>query len=185
MTRPALLALGLLALHATAGALDLTALQRLLQSAPVQTVGFSELRESPWLAAPIESRGTLRAGPDSLEKHVESPREETWRLLSDRMEWVGPRGEGAKHVPFSRAPAVGALAQALRAALAGELLPLERDFQLALRGDAAQWSLELVPRDAATARRIEQLELHGEGPRLRRIVVIERQGERTTTSLNP
>lgn len=184
MTRLALLLLGL-ALHATAGAFDLPALQRLLQSAPVQAVSFSELRESPWLATPVESRGTLRAAPDGLEKHVESPREETWRLLSDRMEWVGPRGEGAKQVPFSRAPAVGALAQALRAALAGELLPLERDYRFALRGDAAQWSLELVPREAAMARRIEQLELHGEGSRLRRIVIIERQGERTTTRLNP
>ena len=43
-------------------------LQRLLQSVPAGDMRFQEQRQSPWLAAPVESRGVVRSLPQGLEK---------------------------------------------------------------------------------------------------------------------
>ena len=182
------LAFGLLLAYGaavSAQVLTVPALQQLLQSAPMRTVPFHELRESPWLPTPVESRGTLYAGSDRLEKRVESPRRETWRLMADRMEWIGPDGVGAKPILYSRSPAVGALSDALRRVVAGDLLVLETDFVIAVRGDEAGWTAKLQPRGEPAIRHIEHLEIHGRGTRLTQISIVERQGERTTTYLQP
>jgi hypothetical protein len=168
-----------------ANALTVPELQRHLQSAPVQAVPFHELRESPWLATPVESRGTMSSSSKRLEKRVLAPRQETWRLLSDRMEWVGPDGVASKQILFSDAPAVAALADALRHVVAGDLLALERDFNIELRGSEQSWDVRLLPRSAVAVRHLDSLELQGTGGRLQVIVVVERSGERTTTRLYP
>jgi len=169
----------------TAHALTVSELQRLLQSASVPVVSFHELRESPWLAAPAESRGTMHSSAERLEKRVEAPRQETWRLLPDRMEWLGPDGVRGKQIPFSEAPAVAALANALRRIVAGDLLALERDFSIELHGDARLWDILLLPRSVEVARHLDHLALQGAGARLQVIVVVEREGARTTTRLHP
>jgi hypothetical protein len=160
-------------------------LQRLLQAAPRPTVAFQEVRESPWLAAPVTSRGTMRSTPQSLEKHVESPREETWRLLPDRVEWVGPGGGAPKQITFSQAPALAALSEVMRRVVAGDIVALQRDFRIELSGDKAVWRAHLQPRAADVARYLESVELQGAAGRLQVIIVVERQGERTTTRLLP
>ena len=183
------LAFVLLSLCAGTGgchALTLTDLERLLQSAATtQPVPFHEVRESPWLAAPAESRGTLHSNPGRLEKRVESPRQETWLILEDRMEWTGPNGAGSKRILFSGAPAVAALAQALRSVIAGELVALEKNFRIEIRGDERLWTAQLLPLGAEVARSLDHLELRGSGGQLQVIIVAERQGERTTTRLRP
>jgi len=164
-------------------ALTVAELERLLQSAAAtQAVPFHEVRESSWMSAPAESRGTLRSAPGRLEKRVESPRQETWLILEDRMEWTGPDGE-SKQVLFSGAPGVAALAQALRSAVAGELVALEKSFRIEIRGDERMWTAQLVPRASEVARSLDHLELRGAGSQLQVIVVAEREGERTTTRL--
>jgi hypothetical protein len=168
----------------TARAMTPAELQRLLQSRPARAVAFDEVRESPWLAAPLQSRGTLSPGRESLEKHVSSPREETWRLWPDRMEWVGPDGAVTRQVQFSAAPALGALADTLRRAVAGDLIGLERDFRLQLGGDERLWTVQLEPRAAELARHLDHLELQGTGAQLQVIIIVERSGERTTTRLH-
>lgn len=174
------------AVAAAAEALTVAELERLLRAAPAEpAVPFEERRESPWLAAPIESRGTLHAGPDRLEKRVTAPREETWRLLADRMEWVGAGGGAPKQILFRDAPAVGLLAGALRRVLAGELLALESAFRIELRGDPQDWTAILKPRSVDAAGQLDHLELRGRGARLQTIVVVERRGERTITRLDP
>ena len=166
--------------------LTVTELQHLLQSAPSeQAVPFHEVRESPWLATPVESRGTLHSHPERLEKRVETPRQETWVILADRMEWMGPNSVGSKQVLFSGAPAVAALAEALRRVIAGDLVALERDFRIEIRGDARLWTAQLQPRRPEVARSLDYLELRGAGALLQVIIVAESQGDRTTTRLRP
>jgi hypothetical protein len=170
---------------AAASALTVPELQALLRTAPIRSIPFNELRESPWLAVPIESRGTLHSTPESLEKRILTPRQETWRLLVDRMEWVDRDGVAVKHVLYSEAPAVAALANALRHVVAADLVSLTRDFQVELAGDERQWTAQLQPREATVGRYLDHIELQGTGPRLQVIIVVERQGERTTTRLQP
>lgn len=173
------------AVMGVAHALTVPELQRYLKSMPVQAVPFEESRESPWLAAPVESRGTMYSSSERLEKRVVAPRQETWRILPDRMEWVGPDGVASKQIMLRDAPAVAALANALRHVVAGDLIALERDFSIELKGNEQLWTVRLEPLGAAASRELESLELQGTGGRLQVIVVVERSGERTTTRLYP
>lgn len=168
-----------------AHALTAGELQQLLQGAPKAQARYEETRESPWLSSPVTTRGILRATPQVLEKRVESPREETWRLLEDRAEWIGPGGAGRKQILFSQAPALQVLADVSRRATAGDLAALARDFNIVVRGDERVWSVQLQPRTPEVSRQLESVELQGTGNRLRVLIVVERRGERTTTRLLP
>jgi hypothetical protein len=169
----------------TAHALTPMELQRLLQSAARPTLKFQEVRESPWLAAPVTSSGTLRSTPDALEKRVESPRPEVWRLLADRVEWQGAGEGGVKQIRHADVPALAALSDVMRRVVAGDLVALQRDFDIAVSGDERVWRVLLKPKNPSVARQLEQVELQGTGALLQVIIVVERQGERTTTRLQP
>jgi hypothetical protein len=169
---------------AFAQAFSVEHLQRLLQQAPHADVLFTEMRESRWLAAPIESSGTMRSNALMLEKRVERPRPETWRILSDRMLVTAPGSDGVKDVMLDQAPAAAALANMLRRVMAGDLEALNKDFQLELSGDEREWTLQLTPRHPDVARQLKQITLQGAGRRLAVIVIQESQGDRTTTHLH-
>ena len=160
-------------------------LQRLLQSAPLVETPFHEQRQSPWLASPVQSRGIVRSLPQGLEKQIESPKRETWRLLPDRLEWTGPDGIGNKQIFFSKAPALAALSDAIRHVVAGDLLTLERDFNITLQGSSKLWTARLQPHTAEVARYLDHLEMQGTGSQLLVLIVVERKGERTTTQFYP
>ena len=170
----------------TAYALTANELQQLMQSAPpAADIPFYEQRQSPWLTAPVESWGVVRSLPQGLEKQVESPKQETWRLLPDRLEWQGSAGGGSKQILFSKAPALAVLSDAIRHVVAGNFLALERDFNVSVQGDAKQWTAHLQPQTAEVARYLEYLEIQGSGSQLLVLVVVERKGERTTTRFSP
>jgi hypothetical protein len=182
----------------SAQALTTGELQRLLQSAPAVDIPFVEQRQSPWLPEVLESRGIVRSLPQGgLEKQVESPKQEIWRLLPDRMEWrslAPPAGTGgntgnasntSKQILFSKAPALGVLSDAIRHVVAGDFPALERDFKVVVQGDAKQWTAHLQPQSTEAIRYLDRLEMQGSGSRLLTLVVVERKGERTTTRFYP
>ena len=176
----------LLAWSAIAAAQPITVagLQRLLQEAPKRELRFHETRESPWLAVPVEASGSMKSSATMLEKQVEHPRRETWRILDDRLQLITPASTTAKQFMFSEAPAVAALAGALRHVMAGDLQALDKDFRLMLGGDERLWTLQLTPRRQDIARFLKELELQGTGPHVQVIVIVESQGDRSTTRLS-
>lgn len=167
---------------AAAQAFDTAALQRLLQDAPRQPVRFTETRESPWLDAPSQASGTMRIQGTVLEKRVERPRRETWRILEDRMQQV-PESGPPREIRFADVPAMAALAHAMRSTLSGDLQALERDFRPTLTGQPQQWTLQLAPRRPELAKSLKQIELRGTQGRVQAIEIVESRGERTTTQL--
>jgi hypothetical protein len=169
---------------ACAATLTPEGLQRLLRSRPPHSVTFVEQRESPWLSAPVSSRGTLRMTGTALEKHVESPRQEDWRMLPDRLQWSGPGG-AHKEILFSQVPALAPLSDVMRNVVAGELVPLQRDFRIELNGDESAWRALMTPRTPEVSRLLESVELQGTGGQLQVIIIVERGGQRTTTRLGP
>lgn len=182
------LMLVLMLTHGSSGialAFELPDLQRLLQAAPAKPIAFSEVRESPWLAAPVESRGFLESRPGVLEKRVVVPRQEVWRMLPDRLDYRAAGDTGGKQILFSQAPAVATLADTLRRVVAGDLQSLERNFRVTLKGSERAWSVHLQPLGGEAARYLDYLELEGVGAALLVISVVDRQGERTTTRLYP
>jgi hypothetical protein len=168
---------------AAAQPITVAGLQRLLLEAPKRELRFRETRESQWLSAPVVSGGSMTSSATMLEKKVEYPRRETWRIRDDRMELIVPGSTAARSLMFSEAPAVAALADALRHVMAGDLQALDKDFRLLPGGDERQWTLRLTPRRHDLARFLQQLELQGTGPHVQVIVVLESQGDRTTTRL--
>jgi hypothetical protein len=183
---PLRLALAALALAAAGPAaaqpLDAATLQRLLQSSARHDLRFTESRESKWLGTPVLSSGSMSASPAMLEKRVEQPRRETWRILKDRMSVTDDTGV-TKEFLFDEVPAVAALANAMRNAVAGDVAALRTDFRLHVDGDERLWTVELKPRRADVSRYLSQIELQGSRGRLQAIVVLETQGDRTITRL--
>ena len=177
--------LALLAMAGLAHALTVAELQALLRAAPKPDVPYVETRESPWLSSPVTTRGTLHVTPQVLEKRVQQPRQETWRMLADRVEWQGAGPAERKQILVSQAPALQALADVTRRAVAGDLVALERDFRITVTGDERVWSAQLQPRTSLVSRQLDTVELQGTGGQLRVLVVTERQGERTTTRILP
>ncbi|MDB5820103.1 MAG: hypothetical protein JWQ11_3743 [Rhizobacter sp.] len=165
---------------------DADALQRLLQASPRPEVRFTESRESPWLSAPAVSSGTLSMQPGLLEKRVQTPRRETYRLLADRMQVESVGRDQAvivKELSFKEAPAVAALAHSLRLVMAGDLAALREHFDLTVSGEARLWSVRLVPRRTSISRTLQQIDMQGSYGQLMVIVTQEARGERTTTRL--
>lgn len=160
-------------------------LKHLLQSSARNSISFAETRESPWLAVPAEARGTMHSTSGVLEKRVATPRAETWRILADRVEYVGVGETSSKQILFSKAPAMAVLATALRNVVSGDLSALEREFRIELHGDRGAWTARLSPTSGETMRYLDHIELQGAGSELRMIIIVERQGERTTTRLFP
>jgi hypothetical protein len=179
-TLMAVLALGNAAF---AQAINAATLQRLLQSTPRQDVRFTESRESPWLSAPVSSSGVLSASPTMLEKRVEQPRRETWRILEDRMQWSSPGSGATKDILFTEVPAAAALANAMRNAMAGDLAALDKDFQLVFSGDERLWTVQMKARRPEVSRQLKQLELQGSQGRLQVLIIEEAKGDRTITRL--
>lgn len=165
--------------------ITVASLQQLLKQAPSRELRFHETRESPWLSAPAQSSGRMKSTATMLEKNVEQPRRETWRILSDRMQLSVPGTAEVKEIMLADAPAVAVLAHALRHTMAADLHALEADFTLVPGGDQRLWTLRLTPRRPEVARLIHQLELQGSGALLQAIVVLEDQGVRTITRLSP
>jgi hypothetical protein len=159
-------------------------LQRLIVPNARAAVNFDEVRESPWLAAPVVSKGSMQVTADGLEKRVNSPKHETWRLLSDRVEWQSADGR-VSQIPYTRAPALGALAGVMRRVIAGDVVGLQKDFDMQLAGDEHAWRAQLVPRDAQIRSQLESIEVQGTGGAIQVLVVVDRQGEKTTTRLQP
>jgi hypothetical protein len=68
-------------------------------------------------------------------------------------------------------------------ATGGVLAALDKEFRLSVGGDERVWTLQLTPRRPEVSLYLKQLDLQGSRGRLQVIVVLESQGDRTTTRL--
>lgn len=167
-----------------AQAMTVLMLQRLVQAEAVRQVAYHETRESPWLTTPVVSSGTLHDMGGYLEKRVATPRRETWRLWPDKIEWVDADGGRSKVIGHDKAADLAALSHLMRRVVAGDFTGLERDYLIDISGNESLWSARLTARRSDAIRAVNHVELQGTAGRLQVIVVVERQGERTTTRLH-
>lgn len=185
--RRALLALALAACCAP-GAADeafgLPALMRALASVPRAEARFTEVRRMQVLSAPLELRGTLRyVRPDSLERQVQTPYEETIRIEGGRVSVDNPARGVRRSYALAALPAAYAMVESLRATLAGDATALERHYWLKLAGTRESWLLTLTPRDAGLADMLAEVRLHGAEARITRIEYDEAPGDRTVITI--
>jgi outer membrane lipoprotein-sorting protein len=178
------LALVLAVLPHTAHAFDIDELMTMMGRVETSSVAFEETKQVATLTAPIVRRGTLRyVRPDRLQMHVVTP-------FFERMDIVGnvltiETKRGVRQIDLAGEPGAAAWVAGIRATLAGDQSSLARHFTLQLSGQAARWTLTLLPLDPALARVIQRITVDGEQAQLNRIEVDEREGDRTVLVVQP
>jgi Outer membrane lipoprotein carrier protein LolA-like len=172
------LLLALMMQPVAASAFDMTELMALMGRVETSSVAFQETKYVSTLTAPIVRRGTLRyVRPDRLEMRVETPYFERMDIVGNMLTIESKRG--LRQVDLAGEPGPAAWVAGIRATLAGDRPTLARHFAFELRGQAARWTLSLMPLDPALSGVIQRIAIDGEQAQMTRIEVEERMGDRT------
>ena len=160
------------------GALTLPELMRRMAASPGVEARFREIRELELLAAPLESRGRLYfVPPDRLARFTTEPAPSALIVDGERLVYR----EGDEDYDLSRNPAARAFAENLMALFRGDLERLESLYRTAFRADGTRWRLVLSPRSSPMDRVIASLTLRGDDTGLEQVVLLDTDGNRTTT----
>ncbi|HEU4486010.1 MAG TPA: LolA-related protein [Povalibacter sp.] len=135
-------------------------ISRLARPAPA-SVDFTEIRFSPLLRTPVIVSGTLGyEGADTLDRHVVTPYREDTQIRGNAVK-VRREGEPERSFALKRAPELQGLLSAFAAMLGGDHAAVERTFEIATSGTDDAWSIELTPRDARLAKRVQTIRIDG------------------------
>ena len=182
--RVALLLLLGAVLPAFADSDSLDALMRSLAANPGGHLRFVERKFIALLDAPVESSGTLvYRPPQRLERHTEHPQPESMILDGDTL--LLERGDRQLRLDLASHPEIGTLVDSIRHTLAGDRAALERTYELTLDGDAALWTLRLVPRASALLTQLRQITVSGHHGQVRSIAILQADGDRSELTLMP
>lgn len=182
-----------LALHAPGasaqptGAFDLTALLLKIGKIAPSRVMFHERKFLRQLEGPVDSSGELLFEPPAtLTMRTLVPKVETMRV--DGQTLTLERGRLQRTLQLADHPEISVYVEPIRAVLAGDRAPLERGYWTELRGDAAQWKLQLTPKaDAAGGAPIavESLHLSGREGEVRQVEVHLTDGDYSVMNIEP
>ncbi len=163
-------------------------LQQLIESlAAVKTVNatFREQKELAILQKPLVMTGNLRnRSPDYLKKQTLQPQEESYEVNEDWLVIETPT-EGRRQFHLNGYPLIRAFVEAIRATLAGDLPALERYYQVQLQGQAAAWTLRLLPIDKEIADYVTAIIIHGHDNRVLSIETLETGGDHSLMTIEP
>jgi hypothetical protein len=164
--------LGLLLTPLPARAHDEAALVRImagLAAEPQHRATFTEDKAIPELDLPLPSEGTLRwSAPDSLEKHTTSPIEERIAVEAGRLTYERPDRGIRRDFSLEEQPEMGALVEAIRGTLAGDIAALRRHYEVdfGMQRDGS-WRMELVPLSLRVRGAVQRIVITGEGSEVR------------------
>jgi hypothetical protein len=171
-------------LAAAAGSDPLDALMQRLAARRHGHVTFTEVQYLAVLDRPLESSGELLfEAPDRLEKRILKPRHETLVLAHGVLS--ATRGQHTRSVELAAWPQIAPLLESIRATLCGDRAALEHIFSVQLEGDAARWTLRLVPRDADAARAVRAVLITGTGADLTTVEILGADGDRSLLTIGP
>lgn len=161
---------------ARAQSLDLLRLMQLLAASPAAEVAFTEKKFSNLLSAPVVSAGKLvYRRPDIVEKNIETPRKESYRFTGEEL--VMTRDGKERRIPLSSQPLLAAFAASLRGVLGGDIVLLQKHYELSLQGDEPSWRLDMTPIDEQTRRYVQRVTVSGRAGRVGQIEVRESSGD--------
>lgn len=181
----ALVAVALIGASSSASALTETELMTMLAGVTSSRARFVETRQSTMLKKPLVLSGRLiYRRPDRLEKHVQTPYQETIVIEGSRVLVMRQGSDSSRVVALPASGPAQALIESLRATLAGDLAALERHFTVGVAGTRGDWTLKLVPRDAALGAIVLSVGFAGSERRVQRIEVVEAGGDRTVTTIS-
>jgi Outer membrane lipoprotein carrier protein LolA-like len=160
---------------------DIKQLMQDLAAAPRTAIAFTETRHSSLLKEPLVTTGELRfSPPDTLERRVDAPFVERYRIQGDHMT-IERSGGTPRTLSLASQPLVANLVDTIRAMLSGDLSSLARLYRIELAGDHDHWALTLLPSDPAMVEFVASVHVIGHGSALARMEVVEPNGDRTVT----
>ena len=145
---------------------------------------FTERRYVPVLDAPVQSSGTLRfVAPDRIEKHTLAPRAESLVLAGDQL--TLQQGTRTRSLALGDLPDQGLAINSLRGTMAGDLAALRRGWNVELRGEHRQWTLELTPLASGVKQYIDAVQIDGRQDQIDRIEIRQADGVRSVMQITP
>ncbi len=166
-------------------AFGLNELTQLLRRDAPATANFHELQYRHILKEPIERRGELHFVPPALfEKRVLVPVSETYRIDGETLS-VSLPDRKTRQVSLRNQPLLGGLLLGFQAIISGKLDTLSPGFRTNVSGSAEAWQLDLKPTQPEVVRYIDAIHVTGRGSEPLRFEVLERNGDRTVTDIEP
>jgi hypothetical protein len=185
--RPAALLAAAALLGATAAPAADWGMERLMQElGQVQSARakFVERKQLAILSAPLESSGTLvYTAPGRLEKHTLAPRQESLVLERGRLILEDPARDRRRTFALQEHPVLWAFVEGIRSTLAGDLVTLNRFYQVSLDGGERRWRLTLKPREPGMQEVVSEIRIGGSRNWIDTIEIIEVQGDRSLMTI--
>jgi hypothetical protein len=165
-------------------AFDVSELMKTLARHGAARAGFEERRFVKGFDQPLVSTGTLAyEPPDRFTRRTLSPRAETLTIAGDRL--VMTRDGRTRTLALDAAPEAAMAVDALRGTLKGDAAALQRVFRLSVAGDAAHWTLDLLPLEGQPAGNLAEVRIGGREDGVREVQTLYADGSRTVMSISP
>ena len=133
---------------------------------------------------PLDSSGTLLfQAPGHLEKHTLKPKAESL-VLDQGVLTIDSKARNIKRtLVLQEYPAVWAFVESIRSTLAGDLPTLQRFYKVKLKGDAANWSIRLLPLEQRTRQVMSEIVISGRGAHVSSIETTESNGDHSMMTI--
>jgi outer membrane lipoprotein-sorting protein len=167
-----------------AAAFDLEALTALLAKVRSGEATFVETRRIEMLDRTLTSSGRLTfKAPDVFVRETLKPRHE--KLAVDGNMLTMSIGGRSRTVQLDASPEAAVIVEAIRGTLTGNRAALERLFETRVEGDAAAWTLELVPRDLRLRGQVASVRVAGRESTVREVRVLLADGDHSVMTIEP
>ena len=167
-----------------AGTFDIAQLTAVLAQAKAGEATFTEKRQVAMLDKPLESSGRLSfQAPDTFVRETLLPRREKVAVIGNTL--TLSQGSRSRTLALDASPEAGVIVEAIRGTLTGNRDALERHFNTEVSGNAAQWTLGLVPREAKLRERVAAIRIAGQQSAVREIQLDLPDGDRSVMTIEP
>jgi outer membrane lipoprotein-sorting protein len=145
---------------------------------------FTEKKFVKLLTAPVESSGTLiYQAPNRFEKHTKKPVDEKMTVERDTVTLEQVARKKKQQLFVGSYPALAAIIDGMRGALSGNLAALQQTFNIKVEGNAARWTLNLVPLDAQQFAYVNAIRVSGKEDFIDAIEILQADGDRSLMTM--
>ena len=141
---------------------------------------FHEVKQIALLEEPLESDGTLYFIPPSrMARVTRTPGATTLLIDGSRMSYRDMAGGNSVDLSANRVART--IVENFVVLFNGDLRALRDRYNVGYDADGPRWDMRLVPKGPPVSQLIASIELNGDGPALKQMVLVEKEGDRTTT----
>lgn len=163
----------------------LASLMKQMATIPARQAEFVEEKHIAALNQPLISRGRLiYRRPSYFAKITTAPQPETLIVNGDQLS-LGTGNAAPRILRLASHPAIAALVEGIRAALAGDLPTLRRFYRILAEGDPTAWRLVLTPTAPSLARFLRSVTLEGSNTVVRGIKIRAANGDEQGMTITP